>query len=185
MPSSADVAAALDAAAAAVLQSASSSRTPLILIDGRSGAGKTTIARAVAERLDAQLLALDSLYPGWDGLASGAETVRLGVLLPFSRGQRGHWHRWDWQAGRPAEEHVIEACRPLVVEGAGVLTPQSAELADVSVWLESPLVSRRRRALDRDGDDYAPHWNRWAAQEDEHLRVHRPDALASIVVEIP
>ncbi|MEO8095730.1 MAG: hypothetical protein ABI632_12485, partial [Pseudolysinimonas sp.] len=42
---------------------------PVVLIDGRSGAGKTTLARELAPLVGAQLVSLDDVYPGWDGLA--------------------------------------------------------------------------------------------------------------------
>ena len=73
----------------------------------------------------------------------------------------------------------------LIVEGSGVLTPASAALADVRIWLESPAGSRRERALRRDGDTYRPHWERWAAQEDTHLALDHPRHWATLVAEVP
>ena len=43
------------------------------------------------------------------------------------------------------------------------------ELLDLLVWLEAPEGLRRERALSRDGQTFAPHWERWAAQEAEVL----------------
>ncbi len=43
-------------------------RPRITLVDGRSGSGKTTFATELAEREGAQLLSLDDVYPGWDGL---------------------------------------------------------------------------------------------------------------------
>lgn len=185
MPSSADVSAAIATGAGDVERTVAGHPRAVVLIDGRSGAGKTTLARIVADRLGATLLALDSLYPGWDGLADGAEQVLTGVLMPRAEGRAGVWRRWDWTAGRPAESHVVPADVPLVIEGSGVLTRASRALSDVQVWVDSPESSRRRRALDRDGDTYRPHWERWAAQEEDHVRHHDPASLAGIIVAVP
>ena len=42
----------------------------VIGIDGRSGAGKTSLAREVAAAWPAALVSMDSIYPGWEGLAA-------------------------------------------------------------------------------------------------------------------
>ncbi|MFX3748123.1 hypothetical protein ACJBQZ_12375, partial [Streptococcus suis] len=80
-----------------------------------------------------------------------------------------------------AEAHAVDPSLPLIVEGVGILTPATARLGDVRVWLESPATSRRHRALARDGEAYRPHWERWARQEERHVREHRPMGLATLV----
>lgn len=159
----------------------------LVLIDGRSGAGKSTFADAVATRFDDSVVVrLDDVYPGWDGLRAGAEVVRERILRPLRRGAPARWTRWDWSAGRPSgRETVVAPASVVLVEGAGVLTPESAPLADVTVWLDAPDATRKERALARDGETYLPHWERWAVQEDAHLREHRPIELAQLIVTLP
>jgi hypothetical protein len=51
--------------------------------------------------------------------------------------------------------------------------------------VESPDAARKRRALDRDGDGFRPHWDRWAAQEERHLERDDPRTLATLRVTIP
>ncbi len=162
---------------------------PVVALDGRSGAGKSSLARRLVAAWPGhgrvQLVALDDVYPGWDGLADGVEYARRVILSPHARGLIGVWERWDWEASARAEAYAVDPSLPLVVEGSGLLTPEVARLADVSVWVEAPLASRKARALDRDGDTYRPHWDRWAAQEDRHLEAHHPERLADLVVSVP
>ncbi|MET0781569.1 MAG: hypothetical protein ABWY26_12030 [Microbacterium sp.] len=183
--------AALDIAAAHVLEAivGVAASNPVVLIDGRSGSGKTSLARMLVARWPlhgrVQLVALDSLYPGWDGLADGVEAARELILRPHARGLIGVWERWDWDASTPAEAHAVDPSLPLIVEGSGLLTAATARLGDVRVWLESPLPSRMRRALERDGETYRPHWSRWAEQEERHLSRDEPMRRASLVFAIP
>lgn len=162
---------------------------PVVLIDGRSGAGKTSLARMLLARWPlagrVQLVALDSVYPGWDGLDAGVELAREQILIPHGRGLIGVWQRWDWEAAAPAEAHAVDPSLPLVVEGSGVLNELTSRLGDVRAWVESPATSRKDRALTRDGATYRPHWDRWARQEERHVVRDEPTRFATHVFAIP
>ena len=149
-----------------------------MLIDGGSGSGKTELGEALAARLGAALVHLDDFYPGWDGLVEASHMVVDDVLRADGPG----WRRWDWERGASAEWHAVPERGPLVVEGSGSLTRASRALASVAIWIDLSEPERKRRALARDGELYRPHWERWAAQEREHLMRDRPDELADIVV---
>lgn len=164
-------------------------RAPVVLIDGRSGAGKSTLARMVVDAWPSadpvQLIAMDSIYPGWDGLDGGVTHALETILRPHSLGASGAWSRWDWEHDTVAERHAVDPARAVLVEGSGILTPSTAPLADVRVWVESNETSRKSRALARDGDTYRPHWDRWARQEQTHLDRDDPRRWATRVVEVP
>lgn len=157
---------------------ASAPRT-VILVDGRSGSGKTTLAPRIAAEFGAQLVRLDDLYPGWDGLEAGAAAVVDDVLRADAPG----WRAWDWVADAPAAWHPLDPAAPIVVEGCGALSRASAPLATLSLWVELDDEERKVRALARDGVAYAPHWDRWAAQEAAFLAREHPRALADVVVD--
>jgi uridine kinase len=158
------------------------SRPPITLIDGRSGAGKTTIGRAVASRERATLLSLDEVYPGWDGLEAGEQHVLVSVLRPLAAGLPARYRRWDWRRATPADWVAIDPARPLVIEGCGAISPQARRLADHAIWVDLDDTARRKRAIDRDGDLFAAQWERWARQEEWHARLHRPRDTADEIV---
>ncbi|GIF20588.1 hypothetical protein BJ973_001506 [Actinoplanes tereljensis] len=155
----------------------------VLAVEGRSGSGKTTLARAVAERLGAPLIHMDNLYAGWDGLDQGVTALRDWVLVPLAAGKVASWRRWDWAGDRYAEEHPVPDADWLVVEGVGaggsVLRPYISGL----VWLESPDAVRKRRALARDGETYAPHWRRWAEHEDAFYAAELVRERADLIIE--
>lgn len=151
-------------------------RARRILIDGRSGSGKTELARAIAaDWPQAQLVRMDDLYPGWDGLAAGA--ARVPSVLTT-----GTYRRWDWGTGAPDGAVQLDLGRPIIVEGVGALTGASRPMADLAIWVDYPDADRKRRALARDGASFAGHWDDWAAQEEELIHREHPRSLADVVV---
>ncbi len=147
-----------------------------ILIDGRSGSGKTELAQAIARHwLEAQLVRLDDLYPGWDGLDAGSAAVP--EIL-----RTGRWQSWDWSTSRPGQWHQLDLSRPIIVEGVGAISRASRPLADVALWVELDDETRKARALARDGETYAPHWDRWAAHEVAFIARENPRALATVTI---
>lgn len=156
---------------------------PVILLDGGSGAGKTSLAARVAEAWrvthgeELQIVSLDDVYPGWRGLAAGSAAVPQ-ILAPMDAGYR----RWDWETSLPADWVAVDPERPILVEGCGALTVGSVPLATRRVWLELDESVRRNRALARDKGGYDPYWEIWAEQERIHWRDNRPWTLADLTV---
>ncbi|MGL5928515.1 MAG: hypothetical protein ACRCY8_06230 [Dermatophilaceae bacterium] len=154
----------------------------VVAVDGRSGSGKSSLATAVARRLSARVVRMDALYPGWDGLAAGVELLLTHVLEPLWRGERASVPTWSWVRGRPGPVRPLPESEVVVVEGVGALHGRAAELAQVRVWLDAPDAERKDRALARDGETYAPHWERWAAQESALLARFDARAAADLVI---
>lgn len=158
-------------------------RRAVIVIDGGSGAGKTGLACALANTLEErgipgiQLVSMDSFYPDWQGLA--AASAMLPEVLRTTN--PGYW-RWDWQTHRRLDRVPLNGAASMVLEGCGALTPESQQLASTSIWLACAPATRKQRALSRDGEAFAPHWEQWARQERQHWRTNRPRSLADIVV---
>lgn len=145
----------------------------IIAIDGRSGAGKTTIAIELAARLRAHhkvsLFHLEDIYPGWNGLAAGMERYITTVLAPLRSGQAAEWVTWDWEKHYDGDVRVTLPAEIVIVEGVGAASDAARPLLDAVVWAEAPDDERRARALSRDGSTYEPYWDLWAAQEVEWL----------------
>lgn len=141
--------------------------TMIIAIDGLSGSGKTTLAKGVSDALAAPVIHMDRLYPGWDGLAESVGLLTSQVLEPLSRGERAAYRVWDWHRSEWDGIEVVPESELLVIEGCGSSVGAAGEYAAVRVWMEAPRDERMRRGIARDGEAYRPHWERWAAQEDE------------------
>ncbi|KAB1656874.1 hypothetical protein F8O01_09530 [Pseudoclavibacter chungangensis] len=152
-----------------------------VLVDGRSGTGKTTLAARLARTLGGTVVHLDDLYPGWSGLRAGSEYATRAVLEPLARGEMPCWRRWNWFEDRRAETHRVTLGPPIVVEGCGALSRANRSLATLGVWLELDEPTRHARAVARDGDD--SWWAGWRAEEDAFIASESPASLADVVVD--
>jgi uridine kinase len=157
-------------------------RTRVAAVDGRSGAGKTRLADELSAGLGAPVVSLEDLYGGWDGLERGIELLVAEVLEPLAAGRAARVRRYDWTAREWAEPAVLEPPEVLIVEGVGAGARRAAAFESLLVWLDAPAAVRKRRALDRDGDTFAPHWDQWAAQEDAMLARERTPERADLVL---
>lgn len=127
--------------------------TKVLAIDGPSGSGKTALAVRVADALGLdgdQIVSLDRLYPGWDGLAAGVELLVDDVLGPLARGRPGSYRAWDWARDRPGAQIVVPVTDLLLVEGCGATAGAAGGYAALRVWVEAPPAVRYRRAMARD-----------------------------------
>nr|WP_239537358.1 aminodeoxychorismate synthase component I [Arthrobacter roseus] len=158
----------------------------LIAIDGLSGAGKTTLTVELAVLLRAHfsvnVFHLEDIYPGWDGLRPGMERYVSDVLAPLHTGQVAAWRTWDWEAGDDGPLRYTEPSDVVLLEGVGAACSAARSLLDAVIWIDAAEDLRCRMALARDGDAYAPFWDRWAEQEEQWLSADDVTADADVVV---
>jgi len=157
-------------------------RTRVLAVDGRSGAGKTALATELRNAIGAVVVSLEDLYGGWDGLEHGIDLLVSEVLEPLAAGRTARVPRYDWTARAWGEPVAVEPPDVLIVEGVGAGARRAAVYESVLVWLEAPSAVRKKRALERDGDVFAPHWERWAAQEEAMLARERTPERADLIL---
>ena len=156
--------------------------THLVCIDGPSGAGKTTLARDVADALSAPTVHMDDLYPGWDGLRAGTHRAYEWVVSPLLSGRPVRYRRWDWGADAYAEWVQVPASEVVVLEGCGSGALPAGGAASVLVWVEADEGVRRSRGLSRD-PGYAAFWDLWAIQERRLYEADRTWERADVLID--
>ncbi|MFT3970913.1 MAG: 4-amino-4-deoxy-L-arabinose transferase [Micropruina sp.] len=154
----------------------------VIGIDGPSGSGKTTLAEAIRGRLDCPVIHMDDLFPGWDGLAQASLRLTDQVLGPLAVGEPAGYRRWDWIASGWAERIEVPPTPLLIVEGCASTVRPAGDYVAVRVWMEAAHDVRMHRGIERDGETYLPHWERWAAQERELFSADGTRERADLIV---
>ena len=143
--------------------------TVVVAIDGPSGSGKTTLAKGVADALEGhgsvEVVHMDLIFPGWDGLAEAPGLLTTQVLEPIAQGHPAAYRTWSWVRDEWHGTRSVAPSRFLVVEGCGCSVEPAGAYAAVRVFVEADRELRMRRGIARDGETYRPHWERWAVQE--------------------
>jgi len=149
-----------------------STKPILVAIDGRSGAGKSTIAKQIASRLNGIAISSDDFWIGgsdeeWDKCTPQEKSdraidwkrIRTEVLEPLLEGKPAVWRSFN---SRPELQDII----------------------DLSILVEiSEDTNRRERLIKREGKDYMSSWHkRWDPAEDYYFSSVRPKSSFDIII---
>ena len=161
-------------------------QTPIVLIDGRAGSGKSTFAESLQQQLfrdgesAPRVIHMDNIFEGWDGLALGSDYLVRFILQPLSRRETASWQDWSWVKNQRSSWREFSGGTPLIVEGCGSLTERSKEHADISIWLEASEETRRARWIQR--ERHLDKFDFWAAQELDFYAREKSQSLADLVI---
>lgn len=139
----------------------------LVCIDGPAGSGKTTLAAQLVRELHAQIVHMDDLYDGWEGVERGVEILVTDVLTPLFRGGPADYRRYDWVLERYAESHQVEPLGCLIVEGCASATKIVDKFDPFIVWVETEPDVRLARGLARDGEEVRDQWLKFMDRESQ------------------
>jgi uridine kinase len=160
----------------------------LVVVDGRSGAGKSTFAGLLARLRGATVVSTDDvawqLHP-----TRWAQELLDGVVLPWSRGEAVRYRPAAWDRLDREGAIVVPAAAELVVEGVGAGRHELAAYAQLAVWVRSDAAEARRRGIERDivlgrtPAEAERFWDEWAGHEEPFLERERPWERAGLVVD--
>ncbi len=166
----------------------------VVAIDGHGGAGKSTLAAAVAQATGAALVHTDDFFqppahrPG--GPPAGGRSmaqyydwrrIRAQAMQRLKAGRRATFRRFDWERGGGLDGTVTVApAALLVLEGVFSAAPELSDLTDRSVLVDTPEQERLRRLRARvTPDEWDPDW---LIAERAYFGTIRPPSSFDLVV---
>ena len=155
----------------------------IVAVDGRSGAGKTTLVdRLLARVQDSDVVHTDDV--AWHlSFFDWADELRNGVLEPLLRGEAVHYRPPGWVARERPGAIALPAGRSVVwVEGSGSSRQALTDLIDASIWVQCDNLEARRRLRARDGQEEEELHREWEEQEIPFLLQDRPWERATAIV---
>ena len=161
-------------------------QTPIVIIDGRAGSGKSTFAESLQQQLfrdgesAPRVIHMDNIFEGWEGLALGSDYLVRFILQPLARRETASWQDWSWVKNQRSSWREFSGGTPLIVEGCGSLSERSKEHADIAIWLEASEETRRERWIQR--ERHLDKFDFWAAQELDFYAREKSQSLADLVI---
>ncbi len=161
--------------------------THVLAIDGRAGAGKTTLANnlllALSVTYPVSLIHMDEMYEGWDCALGESLTGRLSNLLgDLSHGVAHQLPTYDWSAKAFNSYREIPPTHILILEGVGSAQRIVREFATATIWLDIDSETGLARVLERDGKVSEPFMSQWQVDEDTHHRREKTRENADFVL---
>ncbi|MER5762709.1 uridine kinase [Streptomyces sp. NPDC002082] len=169
--------------------------TRLLAVDGAGGSGKTTLATAVAARLDgAAVVHVDDFYrpmPEHEREQLDAEQgyqryfdwerLRDQVLIPLRADRAARYQLYDWSTGRLGAWREVAAGIVVIVEGVYSARPELTPHYDLTAYVDTPrdVCLQRVRARGENSEEWIL---RWRAAEDHYLRTTWPRTRADLLV---
>jgi uridine kinase len=178
----------------------------VVAIDGRSGSGKSTVARAVAQTIGAVIVSCDDFFAAgvsnaeWDRRtpeqrsADAIDWRRLKreAIEPLRAGRLARWYAFDFLAGPcgdgtyPLQRTPTEvAPKPVVLlDGAYSARPELVDVLDIRVLVEAAPTTRQVRLEAREAADSLPQWHaRWDPAEEYYFGQVCPPSAFDVVLQ--
>lgn len=169
------------------------SEEPLVVVGvcAPGGSGKSTLTHSLAAEIGQELgqpdaeptpiIPVDDFYTGdqhargphWPGYNRKALRRVIGGLRALGEAS---YRTYDWVAQEYLEKRVVRPVGGLVlVEGVGILHPDTRRKIDVPVWGEVPPAIARERGISRMGEESRRDWETiWGPNDDDFKATHKP-----------
>lgn len=155
----------------------------IVAVDGRSGAGKTSLVDRILAQVPASAVVHTDDVAWHLSFFDWADELRNGVLEPLLRGEAVHYRPPGWVARERPGAIALPAGRSVVwVEGSGSSRQALTDLLDASIWVQCDNLEARRRLRARDGQEEEELHREWEEQEIPFLLQDRPWERATAIV---
>jgi uridine kinase len=155
----------------------------IVAIDGRGGAGKSTLAEGLAKELNAEILHTDD-FASWEDTMGWWPLFIKEVIEPIKAGAKIlSYKRSSWAPDHHPEPVKDQPVTPIMIlEGVRSSRKELRPYITYTIWVETPKELCLKRGLERDGQDKLEQWQKWFTEEDKYIARDNPRAHADIEI---
>ena len=146
----------------------------LIAIDGRAGAGKTTLAAKFFEELSVdksvQVIHMDDLYNGWNNALDERLTKILELIVNAHHNIVAfEIEIFNWNSMSFDSKEEINPVDILILEGVGAGQKVVRDAGATLYWLDIDAEVGIQRVLNRDSNQIASQMKQWQISQEIHF----------------
>jgi uridine kinase len=155
----------------------------IIAIDGRGGAGKSTLANELGQTLGVEILHTDD-FASWNDSINWWPRFIKEVIEPIKSGAKKlNYKRSKWSEDHnpgPVRNQPITSI--MILEGVRSSRKELRPFLTYAIWVDTPIKVCLKRGLERDGPSTKAQWEKWFEEEDEYIKHDDPIGYANLKV---
>lgn len=165
----------------------------IVAVDGYAGAGKSTLARWLADQLGAQVITLDDFYRaltaeqtqslfGEQALQAYFDVPNFAntVLRPLLANRPASWQPIDWLTAQPLALKQVLPKGVIIVEGVFACHKALLPYIDMRIMAVAEPIICQQRVLERQQPDTA-WYSHWAMTEDWYHQTNQTQGQVTYI----
>lgn len=164
----------------------------VISIDGKSGAGKTTLASLIAKNMPTNIIHMDDFFLLQD-LRSKKRLQEPGGNVHYERfkkeviehlkDKRFTYQKYSCKENKYVSNITIKQKHILIIEGSYALHPYFGKYYDLAIFLDVDDLEQKKRIIQRNGLDNAnTFFKRWIPLENAYFLAFAISKKADLVM---
>ncbi|MBP7875732.1 (d)CMP kinase [Candidatus Woesebacteria bacterium] len=170
------------------------SNTLFIGIDGYGGSGKSSLAKYLSQKLDAEIIHTDD-FASWDNPLEWWRLLGPQIFVPIQNGckaltyQKSQWWENPDQLRQPVVDQPVT--RTMILEGVSALRKEFRQYISFGIFVDTPIEICIARGVARDildgskksREEIERMWREWANGELKYFENHSPKAFADLTLD--
>lgn len=170
-------------------QQAACSKRFVLVIDGMSAAGKTTLGKTLAKQLDANLISMDEFFLPSE-LRRKKQIETLGFSIHYERFKEEvlkHlsedicYHRYHCKTDTSEEIH-LPFKKIIIIEGAYSMHPLFGKYYDAAIFMKLSKSLQEKRITIRNPENKTSFFNKWIPLEEAYFKNYEVEKLADLIL---